>query len=312
MVQSNQIRADVFERQIRYLAQNFDLLSIEDLARGLNGEFRLGPRQAVITFDDGYRNNLTVAAPILNQYRAPFTVFVSTEHIQTGLRVPSYYFRVVTFTNSHPILKLRSLDCVWDISTPQKQEISYRRLAAKVKKLPAARVAEVISEVKTILSADCWVERDERFSSEAPMNWDEVRALRQAGATIGSHCHFHTILHESQPAGLAAYELAASKALIEQEVGRCDYFAFPNGRREDISQEAYSHLSTVGYKAGFTTITGQVTTGCDRYVIPRVAASNDLALFEHRLCTAWLRQSEYLDAASSFKASSATVYQCAF
>src|SRR4029453_9293701 len=44
----------------------------------------LPPRAACITFDDGYRNNLTVAAPILRARGLPATVFVSTGYIGNG------------------------------------------------------------------------------------------------------------------------------------------------------------------------------------------------------------------------------------
>lgn len=54
------------------------------LAEGMRGE---GLRTAV-TFDDGYKDNLTVAAPILLKHGIPFTVFISTEFVRT--RDPSY------------------------------------------------------------------------------------------------------------------------------------------------------------------------------------------------------------------------------
>ena len=37
-----------------------------------------------ITFDDGYRDNLTVAAPILEKYRLPATLFLATGYVERG------------------------------------------------------------------------------------------------------------------------------------------------------------------------------------------------------------------------------------
>lgn len=40
--------------------------------------------QVAVTFDDGYRDNLTVAAPILTELKIPFTVFVVPSYVQSG------------------------------------------------------------------------------------------------------------------------------------------------------------------------------------------------------------------------------------
>jgi peptidoglycan/xylan/chitin deacetylase (PgdA/CDA1 family) len=37
-----------------------------------------------VTFDDGYKDNLSVATPILEKYKIPFTVFVTTDFIRSG------------------------------------------------------------------------------------------------------------------------------------------------------------------------------------------------------------------------------------
>lgn len=53
---------------------------VEFDASMLNGS---GCRVA-ITFDDGYLDNLEVAAPILSEFELPFTVFVTSEFVRSG------------------------------------------------------------------------------------------------------------------------------------------------------------------------------------------------------------------------------------
>jgi peptidoglycan/xylan/chitin deacetylase (PgdA/CDA1 family) len=69
---------DQFSSQMEELAasNNFHARGLFDL---LNPDVREG---VVVTFDDGYRDNLTIAAPILEKYRIPFTVFVSTSFVK--------------------------------------------------------------------------------------------------------------------------------------------------------------------------------------------------------------------------------------
>lgn len=70
-----------FRLQIEYVArmQQSGALRVRDLNAGIETSSGL-----VITFDDGYRDNLTVAAPILSEYGFPFTVFIAPQLILSG------------------------------------------------------------------------------------------------------------------------------------------------------------------------------------------------------------------------------------
>ena len=61
-----------FEQQMKYLKKNYNILRFEE-------DWSKSDRDGiVITFDDGYLDNLTYALPILDELQIPATVFVST------------------------------------------------------------------------------------------------------------------------------------------------------------------------------------------------------------------------------------------
>jgi peptidoglycan/xylan/chitin deacetylase (PgdA/CDA1 family) len=71
-----------FERQLRLLrALRYRIVSLDELARALREGADLPKRTAVITIDDGYRDNLELALPILRRYGFPATVFLVSERI---------------------------------------------------------------------------------------------------------------------------------------------------------------------------------------------------------------------------------------
>lgn len=71
----------LFERQIRFLSENgYRFLSVEEAA-GLLSRSEVPDRAVVVTFDDGYESVLRAAAPVLNRYAVPATLFVAVEHI---------------------------------------------------------------------------------------------------------------------------------------------------------------------------------------------------------------------------------------
>ena len=68
-----------FEQQMAWLARlRFNVLRLEDAVVALRGGAPLPPRAVVLTFDDGTRDLLTLALPVLRRYRFPATAFVVT------------------------------------------------------------------------------------------------------------------------------------------------------------------------------------------------------------------------------------------
>ena len=73
-----------FEKQIEYLKANYKILSLQELISCLNKK-RIPNKSVVITFDDGYADNLHEAAPVLVKYNIPATIFISSGMIDSNL-----------------------------------------------------------------------------------------------------------------------------------------------------------------------------------------------------------------------------------
>jgi hypothetical protein len=75
----------LFEKCIQWLKNaGWDIVPLAEALRRLNAEEPTQPF-AVITFDDGYRDNITRALPILRRAQAPFTMYVPTDAITREL-----------------------------------------------------------------------------------------------------------------------------------------------------------------------------------------------------------------------------------
>jgi peptidoglycan/xylan/chitin deacetylase (PgdA/CDA1 family) len=73
----------VFERQVRWLQRNFDLISLGEAQRRLRRGRNHRPA-VVITFDDGYADNCTLAMPLLIERNIPCTYFICSQQIVRG------------------------------------------------------------------------------------------------------------------------------------------------------------------------------------------------------------------------------------
>jgi len=83
---STSIRVDQFRRQMDYLRDGgFTVIPLTQLMAFLSGSQALPSRAVVITVDDAYRSVYEVAYPLLSEYGFPFTVFVSTDPVDSKL-----------------------------------------------------------------------------------------------------------------------------------------------------------------------------------------------------------------------------------
>lgn len=72
------VSAQVFESQVRFLAEHKLAVSLDDVLRFAKGEIALPDGAALITTDDGFSSVATIAAPILKRYKVPSVAFVTT------------------------------------------------------------------------------------------------------------------------------------------------------------------------------------------------------------------------------------------
>lgn len=69
-----------FRQQIKFLKENFCLISLAELVQDLKAQ-KVKNKSVVITFDDGYADNLHYALPILAELDAPATIFLTSGYL---------------------------------------------------------------------------------------------------------------------------------------------------------------------------------------------------------------------------------------
>lgn len=235
-VQANQISYSDFEEQMAFLKCHFHFVSIEELHDSFKSGKHLTAKDVVLTFDDGYRNNLTVAAPLLKKMNIPFAVFVSTGCVDDGRRVPTYYVRSAVFEKEIEELDIPTLKKHFSLDSIESREECCDELINVVKTQEQYIVRNILNDIESNVNSDLRKKIDAKYESESLLTWDEVRELRNYGAIIGSHTIDHAVLHSNQSAEETNNQLNGGKTMIENKVGKCDYFAFPNGDASSICQ----------------------------------------------------------------------------
>jgi peptidoglycan/xylan/chitin deacetylase (PgdA/CDA1 family) len=157
------------------------------------------------------------------------------------------------------------------------------RLRAWFKTLPSWHQEELLSALEAAVGHA--VVADGHGAINAAMNWDQVRALGQAGMSIGSHTVNHQILAAVDPE-VVRMELVESRRRLEQETGQpCWLFAYPNGRDVDFTPQDEAAVRDAGYTCAFTQVVGSIGRDSSRFRLPRIPVpdSGDMNVFRSHL-----------------------------
>lgn len=250
IVEGESFSVDLFIKQIEFIERNYEIISIDEFyIRYKNGTFT--NREAVLTFDDGYKNNLTTAAPILKKHGLPFTVFVSAQNINNQERFYILVPRMIIIGGELDEVSIPSMKYHRLLSTLQERIECAHEIEYKIKYYSHEEAKKIASDLIDNFGQDSFETLCQRYRNGELLAWEDVRKLiSQYDCTIGSHCMDHCICHSNQPLSTVEWQLSESKTLIEKETGReCIYFAYPNG---DYTEET-NKLVGKYYKMGFST-----------------------------------------------------------
>lgn len=234
---------DAFRTHCRYLRRHYRVLPLgELLARARRGE-PLGDAAAV-TFDDGYRDNLLLALPVLEEFGLPVTVFLTTEPLDTGR--PLWHDRVAYLLErtrrERLTLPLGGETLVLDLASVQSRLALVEPLIARLKALPEAEKQAACARLEE--AADLG---DYRGLAGDMLTWEDVRAMAARGVEFGAHTVTHPILSRL-PLPAARREILESARRISAEVGRpCALFAYPNGLPGDFTPALEELLAREGF-----------------------------------------------------------------
>jgi peptidoglycan/xylan/chitin deacetylase (PgdA/CDA1 family) len=260
--------AEAFRRICRSLKQNFDVLPLEALPNALAHPSR-HRRSIFLMSDDGYANTLDVGAGILKEFGLPWTLLVSTRHIDTGEHDPTFLARLFFHFAPAGSYVLPHLDFPLVLATLESRDRAEKATFPLLKLLDAARARETIAAMAGILNRAGLGEIIENFPAQRFLTWYDVRVLHRRGVTIGAHAHWHWPLNAQQSQETLREQAAVPKARIEAEIGPCRFFSYPFGNVSDIGRAAWQAVRDAGYDFAFTTLAGSLESGGNPWLLPR-------------------------------------------
>lgn len=248
------VTPDEFRAQLDWLAAEFQVLPLHEIASALVDGRKVAPRACAITFDDGWRDNHDFALPELEKRGLPATVFVVSGRIGTeGAFWPDEVSRRLAAVERHQRAELvRSLGAAPGRDPVHGLIAWLKQLSEHAREEPLARLRAATPDPPS---------RDREI-----LSWGELERMARAGVDIESHGASHVILTQVDAATRDRELTNARDALRERGHGRYDLFAYPSGAFDPAVCQA---ACDAGYRAGFTVDAGLASADQDRMAVPR-------------------------------------------
>jgi peptidoglycan/xylan/chitin deacetylase (PgdA/CDA1 family) len=268
-----EVTPDFLDRVITLLDQDgFDVVPLDEVPARL--ETNRKPRPfAAITFDDGYRDNLQYAWPILKRHGVPWAIFIVPAFLDRSGRLWWLELEEAIARLNVVAVTIGKTKFVFDTRSLQQKHAAYQHLCRCLKARPEEELLAVTAQLASLIDLDFC-----RFVGEQCASWDEILALAQdPNVTIGSHTMSHPILYRHDST-FAAREIEESKTIIESQLGRSvRHLAFPFGDRGSVGQREFFLARDAGYLTAVTTRPGHLWTRHARQLtaLPRVSINGN-------------------------------------
>ena len=220
---------DLFAQHVKLLRRYRRVIGMTEMVTGLREGDDLSNTVA-LTFDDGYENNVSQAAPILADQNMPAAFFLATAYIGTDRWI--WTDQLERAFDTTRVSRLHWHGHELPLETREQRRAALGTVKAELKRMHIDRRDIEMQEVSVLLRLSyAPPSMDYRF-----MNWQQARQLVDAGFEVGAHTVNHAILSRL-PQAQAESEILQSRDAVTAGTGRCcPVFCYPNGKPEDYNE----------------------------------------------------------------------------
>lgn len=263
--------AEAFAEQMRYCNSQMEIISPVDLPGLL--EKKCG-RYAMVTFDDGYRDNYEVAFPILRHEGVPATFFVGSGFVDAPAL--SWWDEIAWMVRTSlrsSLLLAPWIDAPLPFDEPDR-EAAIRVLLRQYKTMPGQSTHDYLD---AIAAATGTGRCPDQVSASMWMTWDMLREMKAAAMTLGGHSVTHPVLSRLSPQE-QRHEIMECGRRLEQELGEpMRFFSYPVGNTSAFNDASRDSLREAGVEYAFSYYGGyRRFDDWDDYDVRRVAIETEL------------------------------------
>jgi peptidoglycan/xylan/chitin deacetylase (PgdA/CDA1 family) len=270
-----EVTPDFLEGLVRRLARaRIDVVSLDEMHRRfIEGEFKR--RFVCLTFDDGYKDFLRWAYPVLRKYKLPFAMYIATSFPDRLGELWWVALEAVIAQNSRIGMVVNGDDRYFECATVSQKRELYDEI---YRYLRSMKTEEEVRRVVRDLCA-CYRVDIAAFCRELCMDWAEIVDLAADPlCTIGAHTVNHMMLRKVPSDATVRAEMEMSQAVLEAALGkRPEHLAYPVGDPTSAGPREFRIAAELGFKTAVTTRPGVLFKAHRDYLtaLPRISVNGE-------------------------------------
>lgn len=256
----------------RVRAHGIDIVSLDEAHRRLTEPGEHG-RFAAFTFDDGYRDNLEVAYPIMKKHEVPFTVYVTSGYVDGMGEIWWQALEDVVAKQDHLGAVVDGKTRYFDTRTTAEKEAAYEEVYWWLRSIDEDEQRAFVRDLAARYKVDM-----KEIGVRELMSWEEVRSMAADPlVTIGAHTVNHFAIAKLDRER-AVREIREGARILEAELGqKPKHFAYPYGDPGSAGLRDFEIAKELGFLTAVTTRKGVVFPDHRDHLtaLPRVSLNGD-------------------------------------
>src|SRR5487761_2557984 len=275
-----EVAPDFLERLLRRLKRAaLDVISLDEMhARYISGDFKR--RFVCITFDDGYKDLVRYAYPLLKQYQLPFALYIPTSFPDRLGELWWVALEAVIARNSRIGMLINGEDRHFDCGSVKEKRDLYDQVYGYLRSMKTE------DELRHFVRDLCARHRVDiaSFCRDLCMDWQEIIDLAADPlVTIGAHTVNHNMLKKMAGESAVRAEMEMSRSVLEAALGkRPEHLAYPVGDPTSAGPREFRIAAELGFKTAVTTRPGVLFKAHRDHLtaLPRISVNGDFQ--QHR------------------------------
>jgi peptidoglycan/xylan/chitin deacetylase (PgdA/CDA1 family) len=243
-----------FEGLLRRLKRRrIDLVSLDEMHRRfVAGDFKR--RFVCVTFDDGYKDVMRWAWPLLKQYEVPFALYIPTSFPDRLGELWWLGLEAVVAQNDRIGMTINGEQRFFECRSVREKRELYDGLYGYLRSMKSDE--EVRRTVRDLCA--CYKVDMAALCRDLCMDWEELSQMAADRlCTIGAHTVNHPMLKKIKDDAAARAEMEQSRAVLHAALGvRPDHLAYPVGDRTSAGPREFRIAAELGFKTAVTTRPG--------------------------------------------------------